>query len=49
MTDLPTYFIHPCNTHEALNAVSEGKELAPEEYLGSSVSLHIPSKLVSKK
>ncbi|EXJ78529.1 hypothetical protein A1O1_08930 [Capronia coronata CBS 617.96] len=52
VSDHPAFFVHPCNTHEALSALCTDKSLTPERYLilwlgliGSSVGLHIPSKL----
>ena len=56
VTDLPAFFIHPCNTHEAMVSVHDGQSLSAEEYLivwlgliGSSVGLHVPSKLLSDR
>ncbi|OAP61812.1 hypothetical protein AYL99_04015 [Fonsecaea erecta] len=53
VSDLPAFFLHPCNTQGALSAFKP-KSLTPEEYLilwlgliGSAVGLHIPSKLLS--
>ncbi|KIX98511.1 uncharacterized protein Z520_05812 [Fonsecaea multimorphosa CBS 102226] len=53
VSDRPAFFVHPCNTQDALSAL-EPKSLTPEEYLilwlgliGSAVGLHVPSKLVS--
>lgn len=52
ISDQPAYFIHPCNTPEALSVLKPNKRFTPEDYLvlclgliGSSVGLHIPSKL----
>ncbi|KAK7885749.1 hypothetical protein LTR67_010101 [Exophiala xenobiotica] len=54
ISDQPAYFIHPCNTPEALSVLkpNDRKSFTPEDYLvlwlgliGSSVGLHIPSKL----
>ncbi|KAK5286857.1 hypothetical protein LTR43_009736 [Exophiala xenobiotica] len=54
ISDQPAYFIHPCNTPEALSVLkpNDCKSFTPEDYLvlwlgliGSSVGLHIPSKL----
>lgn len=55
ISDSPAFFIHPCNTPEALSVLANGVELVPEDYLilwlgliGSAVSLHIPSKLLAE-
>ncbi|KAK5448109.1 hypothetical protein LTS15_009133 [Exophiala xenobiotica] len=52
ISDQPAYFIHPCNTPEALSVLKANASITPEDYLvlwlgliGSSVGLHIPSKL----
>ncbi|KAK4937827.1 hypothetical protein LTR10_021630 [Elasticomyces elasticus] len=54
VSDQPAFFIHPCNTPEALSALRPGANLTPEGYLilwlgliGSSVGLHIPSELLA--
>lgn len=54
VADQPAYFVHPCNTPEALLALKPDKSLTPEEYMllwlgliGSSVGLHVPSKLIT--
>ncbi|KIW72144.1 hypothetical protein PV04_00363 [Phialophora macrospora] len=54
VSDLPSFFLHPCNTQDALSVLKPDKTLAPEDYLilwlgliGSAVGLHIPSKLLS--
>jgi ubiquitin-like-conjugating enzyme ATG10 len=56
ITDLPSFFVHPCNTHEALIAARDTMAvgMTEEEYLllwlgivGSAVGLHVPSKLVA--
>ncbi|KAL2438757.1 hypothetical protein ABEF95_013690 [Exophiala dermatitidis] len=51
--DRPAFFIHPCDTHEALSVVRSNTSLNPETYLvlwiglvGSAVGLHVPSRLV---
>ncbi|KAL2402841.1 hypothetical protein ABEF93_005185 [Exophiala dermatitidis] len=51
--DRPAFFIHPCNTHEALSVLRSDTPLTPETYLvlwiglvGSAVGLHVPSRLV---
>ena len=56
ISDLPSFFIHPCNTHEALLAVDNGQKLSAEGYLilwigvmGSSVGLHMPAKLMHRR
>ena len=52
ITDLPTYYIHPCNTAEAMRAIIGERRVLPMEYLqiwiglvGSCVSLYLPSQL----
>lgn len=47
------FFVHPCNTPEALSHLNTGIPLNPEDYLflwlglmGSSVGLYVPSKLL---
>jgi len=54
-TDHPAFFVHPCNTPDALRSLTSGDHLTPEQYLsiwlgliGPSVGLHIPSKLLSE-
>src|ERR1700741_3248924 len=54
ISDLPSFFLHPCNTQDALSNLKPSESLTPEEYLilwlgliGSAVGLHLPSKLVS--
>ena len=54
VSDLPSFFLHPCNTQEALLTLTPERSLTPESYLilwlglmGSSVGLHVPSKLLS--
>ncbi|KEF52017.1 uncharacterized protein A1O9_12007, partial [Exophiala aquamarina CBS 119918] len=53
VSDLPAFFIHPCNTPEALSVLADGAALIPEDYLilwlgliGSAVGLHIPSQFL---
>ena len=48
----PAYFVHPCRTAEAMNAVLAGRRARPEEYLlkwmgviGQSVGLEVPLEL----
>ena len=48
----PAYFVHPCRTAEAMNAVIGGKDVKPAEYLmmwlglvGASVGLDVPIEL----
>jgi hypothetical protein len=50
VTDLPAFFIHPCNTGEALDEICHPKPRSPEEYLlvwlglvGPLVGLHVTS------
>ncbi|KIX00416.1 uncharacterized protein Z518_10555 [Rhinocladiella mackenziei CBS 650.93] len=52
VSDLPAFFLHPCNTPEALSVLRPDEPLTPEGYLilwlglvGSVVGLHVPSKL----
>lgn len=57
MTDHPTtatpaYFVHPCRTAEAMDAIAGGRKLRPIEYLlqwigaiGQSVGLGVPLEL----
>ncbi|EXJ81349.1 hypothetical protein A1O3_07639, partial [Capronia epimyces CBS 606.96] len=52
ISDRPTFFIHPCNTQEALSVLRSDHALTPEGYLilwlglvGTSVGLHVPSKI----
>lgn len=56
VTGMPSYFVHPCNTHQALQALNSGQLLTPEAYLilwlgivGAAVGLHVPSCLVASK
>lgn len=49
MTGLPTYFVHPCRTADALLASSEKKQVSPMDYMmlwfgiiGISVGLTLP-------
>jgi Autophagocytosis associated protein, active-site domain len=53
MSDLPAFFIHPCNTAGALEELCQDKVCSPEDYLmiwlglvGPSVNLYIPSQLL---
>lgn len=52
ISDQPAYFIHPCNTPEALSVLKPERALTPEDYLllwlglvGTSVGLYVPSAL----
>jgi ubiquitin-like-conjugating enzyme ATG10 len=52
VTDFPAYFIHPCNTAEAMREIIGDRRISPSEYLqiwiglvGSCVSLSLPSQL----
>ncbi|ETI29174.1 hypothetical protein G647_01627 [Cladophialophora carrionii CBS 160.54] len=54
VSDLPSFFLHPCNTQDALSVLKPDHDPTPDEYLilwlgliGSAVGLHIPSKLLS--
>lgn len=49
MTGLPSYFVHPCRTADALRASSESGKVSPMEYMmlwfgiiGTSVGLAMP-------
>lgn len=49
---LPVYFVHPCNTSDALRDVGDGRVPTVESYLplwlglvGNCVNLHLPSEL----
>ena len=53
VSDLPSFFVHPCNTHEAILAIHDAS-VSPVAYLllwigliGAPVGLHVPSKLVA--
>ncbi|KIW20793.1 hypothetical protein PV08_01371 [Exophiala spinifera] len=55
ISDQPAYFIHPCNTPEALSVLKPERALSPEDYLllwlgliGTSVGLYVPSALFGK-
>lgn len=48
-TDFPSFFVHPCNTADAMRELLRGRRVSPVEYLmiwlglvGSCVGLHIP-------
>jgi len=54
LTELPAFFIHPCNTPEALSQIGHGSVVSPAEYLllwlglvGPSVGLYVPSSMVA--
>lgn len=56
ITDFPAYFVHPCNTAEAMREVIGSRIVSPLEYLqiwigqvGSCVGLYLPSQLVAGK
>lgn len=49
MTGLPAYFVHPCNTAQAMRDVCDLKTISPLEYLlkwiglvGGGVGLSVP-------
>lgn len=53
ISDLSAFFIHPCNTAEALIAIDHGNFCSPEAYLliwisllGPSINLYMPSQLL---
>jgi len=50
------FFIHPCQTADAISHVAEGKSVPTEDYLllwmgiiGASVGLNAPLSMVSEK
>lgn len=52
-TDLPAYFIHPCNTADAMRDITRGSLVSPQIYLqiwiglvGGCVGLYLPSQLI---
>lgn len=52
ISSTPAYFVHPCQTAEAMEAVVGGRKTTPEEYLlmwlgmiGASVGLDVPVEL----
>lgn len=56
ISELPAFFIHPCQTPEALSSLGANNTFQPVEYLilwlgliGSSVGLFMPSKLVNQE
>jgi len=56
VSDRPTYFVHPCNTTNALRDIAGSNEPTIETYLilwlglvGNCVSLHIPSELLAHR
>ncbi|PGH10816.1 hypothetical protein AJ80_07367 [Polytolypa hystricis UAMH7299] len=56
ISNFPAYFVHPCNTPDALRAVAGRSEPTAETYLflwlglvGNGVSLHVPSELLTNK
>ncbi|EME80375.1 uncharacterized protein MYCFIDRAFT_31334, partial [Pseudocercospora fijiensis CIRAD86] len=53
VTSVPVYFVHPCRTQEAMQAVLSGREAVPVEYLalwlglaGGSIGLSVPVPLI---
>ncbi|KAL2003451.1 hypothetical protein VTN02DRAFT_3762 [Thermoascus thermophilus] len=51
---VPAYFVHPCNTADALRDVGAGRDITPETYLllwlgliGNCVNLHVPRELLA--
>ena len=53
MTDLPAFFIHPCNTADGMEKIVHDRLVSPLEYLqiwiglvGPSVGLYLPKELV---
>ncbi|KAG5290230.1 autophagy-related protein Atg10 [Histoplasma ohiense] len=57
ISDLPVYFVHPCNTPDALRDIAGSKpEVTAETYLllwlglvGNCVGLHVPSKILIER
>ncbi|OJD12828.1 hypothetical protein AJ78_06630 [Emergomyces pasteurianus Ep9510] len=57
LSDLPVYFVHPCNTPDALREVAgSGEVITTEMYLilwlslvGNCVGLHVPSALLIER
>lgn len=52
ITDLPSFFVHPCNTAEAMSEILRGRAVGAFEYLliwlglvGSCVGLYVPKEL----
>ena len=52
ITDFPSFFIHPCNTAEAMGELLRGRVVGAFEYLliwlglvGSCVGLYVPKEL----
>ena len=55
ITDFPSFFIHPCNTAEAMRELLGGRDVKALEYLliwlglvGSCVGLFVPKELALK-
>lgn len=55
MTNLPCYFIHPCNTAQAMQDIIGKRKVSNVEYLmiwiglvGGSVGLYLPKELAEK-
>lgn len=53
-TDLPAYFVHPCNTADAMSEIIQGNQISPQVYLqiwiglvGSGIGLYLPSQLIA--
>ena len=58
MTDLPCFWVHPCNTAEAMDNYLKGidREVSPVEYLmiwigivGATVGLSLPNAIMLAK
>ncbi|OJJ87239.1 ATG3/ATG10 family protein [Aspergillus glaucus CBS 516.65] len=52
ITGAPMFFVHPCNTADAMRHIAGGQDVTPETYLviwlglvGHCVGLHMPSEL----
>ncbi len=55
ISGLPTYFVHPCRTSEAISAFTGSKNIMPTDYLvkwiglvGGSVGLNVPIALAQR-
>ncbi|KAJ5408292.1 hypothetical protein N7509_002175 [Penicillium cosmopolitanum] len=49
----PAFFVHPCNTADAMGRIADARTVTPETYLliwlglvGQCVSLHVPRELI---
>ncbi|KAB8256256.1 autophagy-related protein Atg10 [Aspergillus pseudonomiae] len=53
---IPAFFVHPCNTADAMKQIAGQKQVTPEAYLviwlgmvGNRLSLHLPHELFAKE